>query len=729
MTLKVSSIKRTFKLRTAGEVNPFFGRGGLYLNLGLLLILLVTTSKAADQSGRSAYPWEKEGPSVPEFAVQPITAYPTLLIGPVDVPEVKRRFEAAPDHPAATSKEMGSALYALLYGDDAAKRQATRDFMTHVRAVYTKNGTYGFGTPNPLTQKRRTNELLYEYDVIASFGYLTPKEIQEYKDDVIRAVGYFIGNDPARFPCKATPNPNPESYSTGFAPMNRWTDAFLTAGLAGLTFPDLPQSKAWVAYAIQQTLFQLEAGDMDGAWIEVPRYHDWTLLLMSGWLAALKHRTGVDLYDNPHLKLLADWPVRFSSPLVRFPEIVKHHPDGVPCNPAWGDSDYGNHFQVCGIYGSAYAKSDPEFSKRLMWMWRRAGSPYLGGWQFSLIFPMLVDPSLPDAPQQLGSMFCKRPGYVALRSGFDTSSETWVTIRAGKANNHRRDDLGSIDIFSQGIPLACGAQSGPYRAPEIFWNKWVGANNTVAFVGKEKDGNTKSPNRYVDIPGLQSIHNGNLQSFFTSSTVDYAVADCSRPQSKYVSAADAFKWVRHLVLVKQPDYLLVWDQCDSTMASKWFLHTTATNFIWEQGLVTAKTAYGADLDIHVLSPAAKLTPNVKEGPFGAWIYPSAKPGKEKDADGEEDDDKPGKQKPDSYPFKMLQYFTLDAPPIVDYLTVLQPRKTGEPQLEATLILQTKNRIVVRVNIAGRTDLITLTPQGGSYQRSDEASVKLPISLP
>jgi len=708
------------------------GRRSLCFELGLLIFFMIWRSVVADAEEGAPYPWVKEGPAVPEFTIKAITAYPSLLIDPADIPEVKRRFEAAPGHPPAipkrivdpalyasdaTPKDMDPALYALLYGEEAAKRKATGDFMAKVRQVYTKDGKYGFGMKNPLSEIRRTGELLYTYDVIVSFGFLTPQEIQEYKDDVVRTVGYFIGNDPARLPCKATPNPSGTEFPTGFAVSagNRWTDQYIIAGLAGLTFPDLPQAKAWVEYAIQQTEFQLAAGDMDGAWIEVPRYHDWTMLLFSGWMAALKHRTGVDLYNNPHLKAMADWPVRFSSPLVRFPQITELHSNGIPCTPAWGDSDYGNHFAVCAMFGTAYAQSDPEFSKRLMWMWRRAGSPFLNSWQFRLISPMLVDPLLPDAPQKLGSAFCKRLGYIALRSGFDTPEETWVTMRAGEAHNHRRNDLGSIDIFSDGIPLACGAQSGPYHEPELEWNnRFVGANNDVAFVGHDSHAKTKEANPYVDIPDLQSVTSGKALAFFTSPTVDYAVADCSRPQSRNVSAGDAFKWVRHVALVKQPDYLLVWDQCDSAMASKWFLHSTATNFIWGEGLITAKTAYGADLDIHVLSPSSKLTPNMKEGPFGSWTY----------ADLEH-----RKQNADSYPFTLLKYFTLDAPPKADYVTVLQPRKSGDLQLAATLVSQTKNGSVVRVNLAGRTDLITLTPHGGTYQRGDAPLVTMPMSLP
>lgn len=680
-------------------------------NIALLVFSAATIAVAADAPDRQMHPWELEGPMVPAFEIRPITARPALLIDPADVADVRRRFEAAPGHPETTPKRMGSTLHALLYGDEESRRQATREFMNRVRQVFSKDGLHGFGMPNTLSQKRRTSELLYEYDIIASFGHLTAAEADEFKDDVVRAVDFFIGSDPARFPSKATPNANPEEYATGFAAGNRWTDAFLAAGLAGLTFPELPQSKAWVQYAVQQTLFQLEAGDMDGAWPEVPRYHHWTLLLLSGWLPALERRTGLALYDDPHLKALVDWPVRFSSPLVRFPQITARHPRGVPCNPAWGDSDYGNPFAVCALYGSAYARSDPEFSRRLMWMWRRAGSPWQGGWQFGLIFPMLVDPALPDAPQTLGSECCRELGYVALRSGFDTPHETWVTMRAGQAHNHKRFDLGSIDIFSHGIPLVCGAQSGPYREPEILWNRWVGANNAVAFMGQAETTGPKVSNPYVDVRGLQSVHSGTLKAFFTSPTVDYAAGDCSRSRARRVSEVDAFQWVRHLAFVKNPDYLLVWDQCDSVMSSRWFLHTTATEFEWKRGSITAKTAYGVDLDVHVLSPTDEQAPNEKQGPFGAWSY----------SDPKSDANEP-------YPFRMLKYFTLSATPKTDYVTVLQPRSQSDPSLAVSLVSLGKDRVVVRVACDGRTDELILTPHGGSYMRGDQPRVALPHAV-
>ena len=642
-------------------------------------------------------------PEFNDITIKPITQRPCLLMDPADLPEVKRRFEAMPKTEGMDAGKTDLTLHALLSDSNDEKKAATEEFVRAFRKVFSGPGK------NPLWKERRVNELLYKYDTIASFGFLTEEENKEFENNAVEFAKYEIGDDPSKFPSPQSPSTNNTlEFPTGFATCNRWPDRFLGAALVGLNFPDQPLAKDWVKYACQQIRFMLEKGNWDGTWNEVPRYHNWTLMLFSTLFEAIQRRTGVDFYQDPNTKALLDWYVRFSSPLVRFPETSKRNPKGEPTTPVWGDSNYGPMFQACAIFAPHYATNDPTFSKRLMWMWRRAGSKYQIGWQFNLIFPMLVDPSLPDAPQTLGAAFSKRPGYVALRSGFDTPEETWVTMRGGAARNHKRDDLGSIDIFSHGIPLACGAQSGPYQEPELLWNRWRGANNSVGFVSTDTNV-SPSKNPYVDIPGLQSVSSGTPLAFFSSPTVDYTVTDGSRLRGK-----ETFKWVRHLVLVKDPAYLLVWDQCDSTMAAKWFLHTTAAEFLWEENAVTSKTAYGVDLDIHVLSPATPLTPNVKEGPFGGWKYADTR----------------NANKPSGpYPFRMLKYFVLDAAPNTDFVTVLQPRKADAPKLTTKLVSQSKSQIVVSVTIADRTDLITLTPKGGTYQRGDAKPVDLPMTVP
>lgn len=652
-------------------------------------------------------PWEAEGRPVPDFLIKPVAEYPALIVGPDDLPTIRKRYETIPWHPAPGSRSMDPGLYGLLYADDAFKKLYTAQWLTKMKTMFDVKAD------GPIPSYRRYSEAIYSFDVVAGLGFLSEADRVRFRDMMLRGAQHYVGPDSAHFASQAMPLHNGVEYPTGFAHGNRWTDSYILGGLVGLAFPELPQSHDLVKYAVMQTRWQLD-NDLwpGGAWDEVPRYHNWTLLLFVGWFKALKRRAGIDFFQDPVVRQLVDWPVRFSSGLVRLPEIVKDHPNGQPTTPAWGDSNYtADTFTLCAMYAPEYIRTHPEFARRLMWMWRRAGSPYQHGWQFDTIFPFLVDPSIPDTPQVLGSAFSRAPGYTLLRSGFDRRDETTVTMRSGEAHNHRRNDLGSIDLFSCGIPLACGAQSGPYHEPELEWNRWVGANNAVAFVGNSSQ-DAGPANPYVDIPGLQSNPSGKPLAFFSSPTVDYTVMSTSNPQRDPLQPGSNFHWVRHVVLLKQPDYLVVWDQCRSEMASKWFLHTTAERYEWKQDRVIAHTAYNVDLDIHVLGRQSPLNSQAKEGPFGGWFY-----------------DNPPHGKTDPYPFLKLKYITLDASPNQDYVTVWHPRPATEDALSATLASSTDDQIEVQVLVAGRVDQISLSSRGGTYHRGSDSPIALPMTLP
>ena len=424
------------------------------------------------------------------------------------------------------------------------------------------------------------------------------------------------------------------------------------------------------------------------------------MMLYSGFFQAIKKRAGIDFYQHPSTRAMLDGYVRFSSSMVRFPETTTRNPAGEPTLPVWGDSNYGPHFTVPAMFAPHYASTDPAFSKRLMWIWRRAGSPIQRGWHFDMIFPMLADPALADAPQKLGSEFTDKFGYVLMRSGFNTPDETALYMRGGQRGVlHPRSDLSSIDLFSHGIPLALGSQSGPY-GEGIEWNGSQQSNNVVVLGGNSRDRREAS---------------GKIDAWSTSQQVDYAVADCSRMASKWVKEADSFYWRRHLLLVKQRDYLVVWDEISSPMASEWFLHTTAEELVWGKSRITSRTAYNADLDIHVLSPTAALVPNEMEGRFGSSMEAPKQPGV-------------FKGKSDPYPFHKLKYFSLPAKSCEHFITVLHPRKPDGAPLKATLVSASTEKILLNIELNGRKDQVILSTNGAAYQRSASPTLQIPMRI-
>jgi len=605
-----------------------------------------------------------------QVSIKPIVKRPCIMIDPEDIPRVKKTAEALY---GGGNKKMEPALYGLVWGDEEYRKKASADFMANARREFAVKDGKSF------PRDRRYNEALSRYDIIASFGYLTPQEQNEFRDMMARGAAHHSGSDPAQF-------------SKVMGVDNRTLDAVMVGLLTGLNFPELPLAKAWVDHGVRLFQNQLDKGVWDGAWCEVPRYHNWTVLLYSGAFHALQRRTGVDFYRHPNTKALLDWYVRFSSPLVRFPSTTKRNPAGEPTLPVWGDSNYGAEFEALPMFAPHYAFTDPAFSKRLMWMWRRAGARPQGGWNFGLLFPLMADPSLPDEPQVLRSAFCRKMGYVNLRSGSENPDEISVFMRGGQRGVlHPRADLGSIDLFGLGLPLALNSQAGPYDTPEHEgWHRSQQCNNVVVFGGKSRD---------------RTECSGKIDAFYTGPSVDYVVADLSR-----ASRQDAFHWRRHLLLAK-PDYLVVWDEIDSSMPSEWFLHTTAERFTWEPARIISHTAYGADLDIHVLGRSTPLVPNEKEGRFGEW--------------GPRD---PKRAKRDPYPFTMLKYVTLPAKPGEHFITVLHPRKPDAAPLKVQLVSSQKDRIVLRITSGTKTDTVTMGKDGASFQRQGSPQVTMPMRV-
>ena len=536
----------------------------------------------------------------------PIPAHPILLLDPTEVPALRARLTTGTTKPAPL-------LQALLTGTPEERRRVALAVVERIRQTCSLDK--GPLPPDPpVAYSRRCAEGAYHLDIALGLGALHPEEIADARQRLLTSAARVALTTPPR--------------DTG----NRPLDQAVAAGLVGLLFPEDPRSAAWVDAAVAQTRHVLDHGVWEGgAKDEVPRYHDWTVRILAGWVKALHRRKGIDLYDHPGMRGLLDWYVRFQSPPVRLPGLP---PQGLPTLPAWGDSNYGLNGSILALYAPAYAERDPAFARRLMWAWRQAGSPALTGWQFDLIAPLLQDPSLADAPQHLSTAFCRTPGYALLRGGNEDPDETAVFFRGGRRSLHPRADLGSFDLFARGVPLVLGAQSGRYGSPEHEqWHRNAEASNVVM----------------VGAASRPRTDHGRIIAFAVRPAADYVAADLS---GRTADGA-AYTWERHLLFLR-PDTLVVWDHLQSPQDARWLLHTTATTFTWEPHRVVGHTPWGVDLTMDVLAPAAALVPDVREGRFGDW-----------------DPQDPRRKKSDPYPFTTLQYLSLPIPAGQDAVVVLR----------------------------------------------------------
>ena len=595
----------------------------------------------------------------PDWSFKPVTGHPCLILGPEDKPAIRARLERA----FGSVDRIGDRDVAVfLAGDEAAKKRATAEFIDYWKQYssrWRKDNLEDRPDWIDGVALRGVRRSLLRYDLVASYGYLTADQTREFRDALVRAVEFAIGHDSAH--PRLTTN---EAFRT----MNIWTDTVAAAGLTGLAFPELPQARDWVEFAVREINGQLDRYVWDGCWHESPRYHCAMLEITGVFFAVLERRTGVCLFGNSHYKAMLDWPTRFQTPLDRVAGSALGHPEGVALLPGIGDSSWApDSLAVPALFASHYTRTDPGLAGRIMWTWQRAGRPWNGdSVEWSRI---LLDPDVPAVPASLGSDVSPGKGYVVMRSGFDTPGEVWFLLRCGKASRstyHDHDDWNAFNIYAYGAPLALDSASGAYSDPShLHWSTRAVAHNTVVFGGR-----------------AQTWRDGRIVSWTTGPSFDYSVTDATLP-------ADVGKFIRHVLFVK-PSYFVIWDEISAIDPAEWMLHTPATTFEWSPHAVRCITPWQADLDIQVVWPAAPLNPGTQKGRYSDWTA------KEKQRD--------------PHPFQYQDYFSIPNPPSRDFLVVLHPAKPGEPAL-AVKDLGRPGHPQLEITLGQRVDRIELAPGG------------------
>lgn len=594
--------------------------------LSLLLALLVATVFPVATAAAGDAVAANTALHLPvDWKIQPVPGHPFLLFGPEEAPAIRARLLKE----FGTLDRIGDKPVTTYFaGDEAAKRKATADFIAFWKD-YSQRWRKDNLEDRPEwidgVAMRGIRRCLLQYDLVASYGYLTPEQTREFRDALVRAIGFAIGRDSAH--PRITP-------SGQFRMMNIWTDIVCAAALTGLTFPELPQAHDWVEFAVREIELQFANGIWDGCWHESPRYQAAMLEITGMFFHVLQRRTGVDLFGDPRYKAMLDWLVRFQTPLDRAAGPALGRPQGVALLPGIGDSSWVAHsFGVPALFAAHYVQSDPRLASRLMWTWDRAGRPWSGDsveWAH-----VLIDPAIPAHPEQLGSDISAGKGYILMRSGFATPDEVWFLLRCGNATrstSHDNADWNAFNLYAYGAPLALDSGSGAYSDPRHkAWHDKAIAHNTVVFSARS-----------------QERLDGHILTWVTQPQFDYSASDAS-------AAAGVEKFVRHVLFVK-PDYFVIWDEIRSTEPATWMLHTPATKFTWSEHSVQALTPWDAGLDVQVVWPQTPLKPGTEKGKYSDWTETQ-------------------KQR-DPHPFQYQDYFGIPNAPGKDFLVVLHPTRPG-----------------------------------------------------
>ena len=618
-----------------------------------------------------------------------VTARPMLLNGPEDDADIRARLAVFPQYPE-------SLLSNYLYGTAAQKQSATNYFFR-----YPGSGD-GNGLRDTYTDQmgRALMWDMYRYDIALGLGYATEAQKQTAENLAVEYIN-------AKFP-----NLRTDQGGGG----NLYLETYLAMGLAGLNFPDHPDSQLWVSRSVSYVAKFLDTYFPDGAGGESPRYHDWSLELVGKFLRVMQRRLDVDLYDHQSVRSALEWFIRFSSPPVSLTSNKM-------VTPAWGDSTYssngGSHYYYdLSIFAPYYQERDPDFSARLQDWWVRNGRPrqvYNAG-AGGLTNILLLDPRLPTAVQRpITSTYSPRYGLATLRAGDGTADEFFASFKGGANGGvHSDADMGHFDLFAFGVPLALDSTSGPYVSGTTY-NENTFAHNTVSFNGVS-GGDTAG---------------GQFLGFGTSEVADYVSA-----KTPYGTVSN-----RHMVMVK-PDYLVVWDEITASSHADWYLHTPAQTLEWQDHKVISHTPWNVDLEVNFLLPAEPLVAPTYPGSVlnasdsGATLNPLASAASDPGTAGMFTTQGLSRCSANDvsrnpFPFSWQTYFSVrNSSASGDFLTVLQPRKVGQtPALTATLVSSNSSGVTVQVNFNGRVDTISITTSGATVTKGGQPAVQFAKTWP
>ena len=218
-----------------------------------------------------------------------------------------------------------------------------------------------------------------------------------------------------------------------------------------------PLADAWVDTAMGELRTEELDGwsDSNGGWLEAPHY---AMVAYDQILGALimARNAGLnnDLYQDPRVKLVANWFSKLSTPPDSRFGGYRHLP---PIGNTYLNEPTGEF----GILAYLFREADPEFAAQMQWMYQQhrswpvpgigGGYPALAGYR-----GLLVDAAIPaKAPAWRSELFPKTG--VMLRSGFPSERETSLLLLAGGFDgwrSHWDDDSGSFTLWGKGRIIA-----------------------------------------------------------------------------------------------------------------------------------------------------------------------------------------------------------------------------------------------------------------------------------
>lgn len=438
---------------------------------------------------------------------------------------------------------------------------------------------------------------------------------------------------------------------------NWQTDMCAGVGYLMMALPDFPNRHSWLNNANAVLLAQLQLKvNPDGSWPESIRYHHAALERFAGYAKVLKKVTGENWFETTPLADMFRYVIEMQTPGYEYF-------GGRIGTPPFGDHALGGgeEFGYFPTFIPEIAEHNPQLADRMHAVWVAAGAPAKKLWGESVLLENLLVPA--NSSTQVTSTLPLLEStddypdagiYIFRNEGGDASYFAIMSSPRPIAHGHL--DQGSFILYAGSVPLVMDSGIEGYFDGSTSWHICSYSHACVQFASGQNYIPSTQPQPINLTAGTFSLERGWLDVPRTSRVLEVNLGkELESIVIEIASPAGTGRHIRSVVHVKEPDLYLIWDEIKEYTGKVLFtLPVAALQTAVDDSFIQAECAYGMALDTVFLSTVHSI--DIDRGRSTAF-FPGEEPGA-------------------SY----MHYIRAVADAGDGFLTVLRPRRSGEPML-------------------------------------------------
>ncbi len=359
--------------------------------------------------------------------------------------------------------------------------------------------------------------------------------------------------------------------------------------------PGHPDAARWQRFALDILDGQLSAYiGKSGAHEESINYALYTLSYFTITFRMLKHRCGIDYFQDPRFRNLAAWLVRILGPYDPRCDAV--------CWPALGNSVAPqNQAEYLLVFADHLSAEDPLRTQCLA-AYNVCAERMAPGEHYPLLLAIAAPIPHGDEALAINSSETMDEVGVAMRHQHRQPDESLLLQKIGFGKDHYEGDESSFSWYAKGQPFSVDI---------------AGYGDDMGY----------SAHNLVEIPDADSLRRGYLADHHFTPSSDYtrielpitlklshgkirSFAETDGPPIKplfhYIGDNNPVgpkTWVTRQLLWGKPDWLAVFDRVHGALPHRWNLHHTSDHIACDGRRMFATGRHGVDLEAFIQHPA------------------------------------------------------------------------------------------------------------------------------